>query len=167
MISRHTSSVPREDGVLSRLLYCDSRCFQTCRSCFQACPQHSQVFPDWSSVLPGLSPALPGAPRCTQSSLQCSEVFPNVSQSLTWSSCTSHQRSQLLSKTASVPSQGLILSWNSHIEVYTPHPLRHSWRLPVTKIHFADVYTMFAYITFWFAHPIYPPSLHNYHYQVY
>jgi hypothetical protein len=40
MSSRRTSSVPKEDVVFPRMLYCDSRCSQT---------------------LPGLLPALPGA----------------------------------------------------------------------------------------------------------
>ena len=43
MSSRRTSSVPKEDVVFPRMLYCDSRCSQT---------------------LPGLSPALPGALEC-------------------------------------------------------------------------------------------------------
>jgi len=43
MSSRRTSSVPKEDVVFPRILYCDSRCSQT---------------------LPGLSPALPGALLC-------------------------------------------------------------------------------------------------------
>jgi hypothetical protein len=43
MSSRRTSSVPKEDAVFPRMLYCDSRCSQT---------------------LPGLSPALPGALLC-------------------------------------------------------------------------------------------------------
>jgi hypothetical protein len=42
MSSRRTSSIPKDD-VFPRMLYCDSRCFQT---------------------LPGLSPALPGALVC-------------------------------------------------------------------------------------------------------
>jgi len=43
MSSRRTSSVPKEDVVFPRMLYCDSRCSQT---------------------LTGLSPALPGALLC-------------------------------------------------------------------------------------------------------
>jgi len=43
MSSRRTSSVPKEDVVIPRMLYCDSRCSQT---------------------LSGLSPALPGALLC-------------------------------------------------------------------------------------------------------
>jgi hypothetical protein len=37
---------------------------------------------DMSLALPDLSQALPGTPRCTQCSLQRSEMFPNLSQSL-------------------------------------------------------------------------------------
>jgi len=43
MSSRRTSSVPKEDVVFPRMLYCDSRC---------------------SLTLSGLSPALPGALLC-------------------------------------------------------------------------------------------------------
>jgi len=45
MISKRTSSVPKEDVVFPRLLHCDLRCSQTCRR-----P---------SQVLPGLLLALP------------------------------------------------------------------------------------------------------------
>jgi len=77
-----------------------------------ALPHLSPALADFSPALPDLLPTLPGAPRCTQSSLQCSEVFSNISQSLPWQSCTSQQRSQLLRKPARMPSYGLILSWN-------------------------------------------------------
>lgn len=33
---------------------------------------------------------------------------------------------------------GLTLSCNWDIQIYTPYPLRHSWRLTVTTLHFAD-----------------------------
>ena len=36
-------------------------------------------------------------------------------------------------------SDGLILSWNWLIQVYTPYPLRQFWKLPVTNIHIANV----------------------------
>jgi len=77
----------------------------------------------WLEVLPGMLPALQGASkrfigtlrliigvsrfvlsstrlvasssRCFQCFLWCSKVFPNLSQSLPWFSCTSHWRSQL------------------------------------------------------------------------
>ena len=121
------------------LLYSDSRCSQVLPVLLSALPDLLSALPDLLSALPGLLPALPGAPRCTQSSLRRSEMFSNLSQSLPWNSCTGHRRSQLLRRPAGMPSHCLILSWNWRIYVYTPHTLRHSWRLPVTKIHFADV----------------------------
>jgi len=51
MISRRTGSVAKED-VFPRLLYCDSRCSQSCRR--------------RSPVLPGAPNVLSGAPRCSQ-----------------------------------------------------------------------------------------------------
>jgi len=110
-------------------------------------------FPDCSSVIRGASSLVTGVPRlitsaprliagtpgCTQSSLRRTRVFTNLSQSLPWYSCTSHQGSQLLRRPAGMPSHSLILFWNWCISVYTPHPLRHFWSLPETKIHFADV----------------------------
>jgi len=117
------------------------RCFsQTALLWFEVLPDLSPVLRGLSWVLPDLSPALLdlslalldllpalldlspalldlslallGAPRCTQSSLRRSEVFPNLLQSLPWYSCTSHQRSQLLRRLAEMPSYSLILSWN-------------------------------------------------------
>jgi len=67
-----------------------------------------------------------------------SQVLPNILQLLPSCSVTSHQRSQLLRRPARIPSYGLILCWNWRFQVYTPHHLRHSWRLPATKIHLAD-----------------------------
>jgi len=136
--SRHTISVPREDDVFPRLLYSDSRCSQTCCWGYQAWCQGFQVLSGLLSALPSLLPVLPGAVRCTQSSLWHSEVFLNLSQSLPLYSSTSHQRSQLLWRLAEMPTQGLILSRNCHIRVFTPHPPRFCWRLPVTKRYFAD-----------------------------
>jgi len=81
---------------------------------------------------------VPAAPRIGADALWRSQVFSNLSQSLPWIFCTSHQRSQLLWRPAGMPSLGLILSWNWPISVYTPHPLRYSWSFPVIKIHFAD-----------------------------
>jgi hypothetical protein len=46
--------------------------------------------------------------------------------------------SQLLRRLVGMPSQCLIPSWQWCIQVYTPNPLRHYWRLPVTEIHLAD-----------------------------
>jgi len=71
MISRRTSSVPKED-IFPRLLYHDSMYSQDCHRSSQAfgqrsqaCRRHTQVLPGLLSALPGLSPTLPGAPRCT------------------------------------------------------------------------------------------------------
>jgi hypothetical protein len=52
MISRHTSSVPKEVVVFPRLLYCDSRCSQTCHRRSQVCHRRSQGLPGLSFVLP-------------------------------------------------------------------------------------------------------------------
>jgi len=103
------------------------------------------VLPGLSSAHPGLVLPHPGAPRCSQSSLRCAEVFPNLSQSLPLYSCSSHQRSHLLWSLAGMPSSGLMLSWNRHIYVYTPPTFTHSWRLPVSKLHFADVVFILVY----------------------
>jgi len=64
MISRRTSSVPKED-VFPRLLYCDSRCSQTCRRGSQACHRRSHV--------------LPGAPEVLSGALRCSQTYHNHS----------------------------------------------------------------------------------------
>ena len=58
MISRRTCSVSKED-VLPRLLYCDSRCSQSCCRHYQTCRRHSQA-------LPGAPNVLSAAPRCAQ-----------------------------------------------------------------------------------------------------
>jgi hypothetical protein len=125
MISWCTSSIPKEDGVFPRLLNCDSRGSQTYH-------QRSQAFP-------GVSSALPGALWHTESSLWRSEVLPNLTPSLPLYACTSHHISQLLWRPAGMPSPNLILSWNWRISVYPPHPVTHSWSLPVTKIHFTVI----------------------------
>jgi len=115
------------------------RCFsQTAILWFEVPPDLSLALPGLSPALPGVSSALPGPPRCTQGSRWHSEEFPNLSQWLSWYSCTSHRRSQLLRRPARMRSWGPILSHNWRIKVYTPHPLRYSWRLQVTKICFAD-----------------------------
>jgi hypothetical protein len=115
------------------------------------------LIPDSSTVIRGASRLVAGAPRlvtgttrllastprCTQSSLWRTEVFPNLSQSFSWYSSTTHCRSQLLQRPAGVPSYGPILFWTWCIQDYTPHPLRHFWRLPETKIHLADECDLF------------------------
>jgi len=65
MISRCTSSVPKENVVFPILLYCDSRRSQTCRR--------------RSQVLPGLSSAPPGAPNILSGALRCSQTYQNHS----------------------------------------------------------------------------------------
>jgi len=64
MISRHTSSVSKD--VFPRILYCDSRWYQTCRRqsegscrCFQMCHLRSRA-------VPGAPKVLSGTPRCFQ-----------------------------------------------------------------------------------------------------
>jgi len=57
MISKRTSSVPKEDVALPRLLDCDSRCSETDRRRSQVCPWRSQVLPGLLSAVPGLSAA--------------------------------------------------------------------------------------------------------------
>jgi len=81
MISRRTSSIPKED-VFPRLLYSDSRCSQTCH-------QRSQVLSGLSLALPVLSPAIPGAfklvvsaPRLVAGVARCSQVHPMFSPAL-------------------------------------------------------------------------------------
>ena len=69
MISRRTSHVPKEHFVFPRLLYCDSRCFQTCR-------WHSQVYCRCSLVLPGAPKVLSGTPRCSQTYYNNSDRTP-------------------------------------------------------------------------------------------
>jgi len=64
MISRRTSSVSKEDVVFLRLLYCDSRCSQTCRRCSQVCRRCSQVFP-------GAPRLVVGAPSYSESRQEC------------------------------------------------------------------------------------------------
>jgi len=59
MISRHTSSVPKDNDLFPRLLYCDSRGSQTCHL-------RSQVLPGLSSALPCANNVLSGALRCSQ-----------------------------------------------------------------------------------------------------
>ena len=75
MISRRTCSVPKEDVVFPRLLYCDSRCSQTCSRCSQVCHRRSQVLPGLSSALPGLSLALPVTLKAGRNALLRSDTL--------------------------------------------------------------------------------------------
>ena len=77
-------------------------------------------------------------PRCTQCSLWCLDMFPQLSQWLPWYCWTSHPRFKLVWRPVGMSFYGLIISSNWHFSVVTPHPLRNSWRLPVTEIHFVD-----------------------------
>jgi len=61
MISWRTSSVPKEDIVFPRLLYCDSRCSQSC---------HRR-----SQVLPGLLSALPVTLKAGRNALPWSDIL--------------------------------------------------------------------------------------------
>jgi len=54
MISRCTSSVPKEVAISPRLLYCDSTCSQTCRRRSLDCHWRSQVVPKFSLALRGV-----------------------------------------------------------------------------------------------------------------
>ena len=68
MISRLTSSVPKEDVGSPRLLYSRLRCSLALR-------QRSQVIPGLLSALPVLSPVIPGASRCTWRPLRRSSTL--------------------------------------------------------------------------------------------
>jgi len=110
MISRRTSSVPKED-VFPRLLYCDSRCSQscrrrseacrrrtkTCRRRSQTCRRRSQTCCRRSQTCRRRSQALPGVPKVFSGAPRCSQTYHNHS-------CSSHQRSQLLWRPDGMPS---------------------------------------------------------------
>jgi len=78
MIPRRTSSIPKEDVVFPRLLFCDVRCYQVCCRGSQAGRRHSHV-------LPGLSLALLGAPRCTRWPLNRSSKLRDLTTLGFWS----------------------------------------------------------------------------------
>jgi hypothetical protein len=92
-------------------------------------------------MLPGWLLAQPGVPISTQNSVQYAEVFANLLQSLPWFLCTWISRFQILWRLAGMISDSLILSRIWYILVYNEHPLRQTWRFPVTKIHFADAFS--------------------------
>ena len=82
MISRRTSSVPKEEVAFPRQLNCDSRRSQTCCQC-------SQVLPGQLSALPDLLPAqadvlrlVVGAHRLVAAAPRCSRVLPTISPAL-------------------------------------------------------------------------------------
>ena len=72
MISRCTCSIPEENLVFPRLLYCDLRRSQTCH-------RRSQVLPGLSQVLPGLSPVVPIALKVLSGALRHSQSYHNHS----------------------------------------------------------------------------------------
>ena len=100
-------------------------------------------FPHCSTVIWGAPRVVAGAPKGLAGA-------PRWSQACCRRTLAFHWRSQLLWRPAGMPSYGLILSWNLRIQVFTPHPLRHSWRLPVTKIHFADVLSTWSTGIHWY-----------------
>jgi len=100
MISRRTSSIPKEDVVFLRLLYCDSRCSQTCHwhsqacrrhsqtCCWhsQTCRRHSQTYPQHtqhccrhSQACRQCSLGLSGAPKVLSGAPRCSQTYHNHS----------------------------------------------------------------------------------------
>jgi len=79
MISRPTSSTPKERVVFPRLLYSNSRRSQTyCRHSQTFC-RRSQVIPGLSAALPGLSQVLPSAPKLLSGAPRCSQIYHNPS----------------------------------------------------------------------------------------
>ena len=115
-------------------------CFsQTALSWFDMLPGLSSAFqvfwralPGVSPVLPGVSPVLPGAPRLVAGAPRC------------YQAC--HRRTQACCRR----SQALPVASGGHcvgpvnFEIWPPRDsrratLRHPQRLPMTKIHFADV----------------------------
>jgi len=83
MIPRHTSSIPTADVVFPRLLYCDSRCSQTCHKCAEAWRWHSQACCRFSQVLPGAPRLVVGAPRCSHVHPKFSPALPGVPKLIT------------------------------------------------------------------------------------
>ena len=95
----------------------------------QACHQHSPTCCWGSVVLPRAPIVLSGASRCSQTYHNHSHGAPvPVIRDPSYSECQPE-----------CPPSGLMFTWNWRIKVYPPHPLSHSCRLPVTKIHFPDV----------------------------
>jgi hypothetical protein len=116
MISRNTSSAPKED-VFPRLLYSDLRCSQTYRRHFQVSAQHSQVLPGLSSVLP-----------VTLTASRNALLGSNTLLKLTHQSCngSNHFRSNPVSLTDSSDSLG-ILSRLSVSTLLSTWPILSGW----------------------------------------
>jgi len=86
MISRCPTSVPNDDVVWSRLLYCDSRCSQTCcrrsKACCQSTPTcHRSTQTCWWRTQTCCQPSqvLPGAPNVLSGALRYSQTYHNHS----------------------------------------------------------------------------------------
>ena len=82
MISRNSSSAPKENDVSPGLHYCDLRPSQTRRRHLHTCRWWSKarcrccpVLPWLSSTLPGISPVLSGAPKVLSGALRCSQTI--------------------------------------------------------------------------------------------
>ena len=87
MISRRTSTIPKDNVGFPRLLYCDWRHSETCRRrsqtwCrrSQGCHRRSLVLPGSSSALVGFTPVLPGAPKVLSSTSRCSWTYHSHSR---------------------------------------------------------------------------------------
>jgi len=79
MISKHTSSIPKQDVVFPRLLHSNSRCSQACRWRSQVLPDLLLVLQDLLSALSDLSSALPGAPKVFCRAPRFSQTYHNDS----------------------------------------------------------------------------------------
>jgi hypothetical protein len=94
------------------------------------------VFPNMSSVLPGVVRIVDSTPRCGKElrkfSLAHRGVFNRIPITPSALLYQWHWRS------AGILSDGLFRCRKWLTLAYTPHTLWKSWRLPVTKIHFAD-----------------------------
>jgi hypothetical protein len=146
MFSRPTSTILKED-IFPRLLQCGSRCSQTSRRrspamCWrsqdccrrfemfcrhpQACCLRFLNYRRGSQLHPKISLAFSGVSKCIALTLMV--------------------LLQLSSEIPVTPKAGLIALLRSdtlleltHLGLHCKPPLRHSWRLTETIIHFADV----------------------------
>jgi len=79
MIYRRGSSFPKEDVVSPRLLYCDSRCSQTCGRRSGACRQQTQIRRRCSQTWRRRSPVPPGVSQVPSGAGRCSQTYHNHS----------------------------------------------------------------------------------------
>jgi len=79
MISRCTSRVPKEDVLFPRLLYCDSRCSQTCCRRSEACYQHTETGRQQSQTCRRSSQGLSRAPKVLSGTPRGSQTYHNHS----------------------------------------------------------------------------------------